>query len=69
MKKNNYYTKGRRAKELLNIYRNPYKQGTYEWAEWKKGFNEGIYEPIDFEVELPDCDDVFSEFEPIPINK
>ena len=66
---NIYYNKGKKAKEILNIYRNPYKQGTYEWEEWKKGFNEGIYEPIDYEVELPDCDDVFSEYEPIQINK
>jgi hypothetical protein len=66
---NIHYKKGKRAKELLNIYKNPYRQNTYEHEQWKKGFDEGIHEPIDYEVEIPDCDDVLIEYEPLNIDK
>jgi hypothetical protein len=46
------YEKGKKAKSILNVYRNPFIQGSYEHEQFKKGFNESAYEPINFEIEL-----------------
>lgn len=62
-----YYNKGKKAKELLNIYNNRYPKGTYEHNEWKRGFKDGVYEPIDYNVELEDCSDMFDKYIPISI--
>jgi len=53
-----YFKKGQRAKQLVGIYRNPYLEGTYEHVQWKLGFDSVPFEPISYEVELPDCSDV-----------
>lgn len=47
------------------MYNNPYKVGSYEHSEWKRGFNEGIYEPINFNIELEDCSSFIDECEPL----
>lgn len=65
---NKYYNQGKRAKELLNIYRNIYRENSFEHDQFKLGFKHGIYEPIDFNIELEDCSDVFDEYEAIDIN-
>lgn len=49
---NKYYRQGKKAKELLNINKNQYLKGTYEWEQWELGFKEGIYEPLTYEFEL-----------------
>ena len=66
---NIYYNKGKKAKELVGIYRNPYKENTYEYKEWRRGFDSGIQEPVNYEVNLEDCSDFFDQFEPIKVNK
>lgn len=53
---NKYYEKGKKAKELLNIYNNRYPKGSYEYEQWDKGFREGVYEPMSFDSDGLDGD-------------
>jgi hypothetical protein len=62
-----FYNKGKRAKELVGIYRNPYKDGTFEHKEWKRGFDENAYEPIDIPEQLEETSSFIDEFEPLKI--
>lgn len=62
-----YFEKGKRAKQLVGIYRNPYRDNTYAHDEWKRGFDSVPHEPIDYEVELVDCSDFFDQFTPVSI--
>ena len=59
-----YYEKGKKAKELVGIYKNPYRKGTYEYDEWKLGFEHGIHQPLQYDVPLNDCSDFIDEYEP-----
>lgn len=63
---NKYYNKGKRAKELVGLYKNPYEHGTYEHDEWRLGFDHGIQEPIDNDIQL-DEDTFIDQFEPLKI--
>lgn len=62
-----YFKKGVKAKQLVGIYRNPYIEKTYEYDEWKRGYDSVPFEPVDYEVELEDCSDFFDQFEPTNI--
>ena len=55
---NQYYNKGKKAKQLVGIYKNPYKAGSYEHVEWRKGFDSTPHEPINYNIELEDCSDI-----------
>lgn len=64
---NKYFIKGKRAKELVGIYKNPYRQGTQEHDNWKLGFDSTCYESMDYEVTLEDNDSFIDEYEPLNI--
>lgn len=64
---NKYYTKGKRAKELVGLYKNPYRVGTYEHDQWRLGFDHGIQEPINNNVQLDDDCEFIDQFEPLKI--
>lgn len=63
---NKYYNKGKKAKELVNVYKNPYHEKTWEHEQFKKGFNEHSYQPINFEIELEE-ESFIDEYEPLII--
>lgn len=61
-----FYKKGKRAKRLVGIYRNPYRDGSFEHKEWKRGFDENAYEPVEVPENLEESD-FFDSFEPLKI--
>lgn len=64
---NIYYERGKKAKELLNIYANNYEKGTFEHDEFNLGFSHGIYEPLNLGVELEEDTDFIDQFEELKI--
>jgi hypothetical protein len=67
MHSNKYYNQGLKAKQLLNIYKNPYLRDSYEYKQWDLGFRNGVYEDVNFQIELEDCSEFIDEFEPLNI--
>jgi len=62
-----YYNQGRRAKELVGLYKNPYQHGTHEYDDWKLGFDHGIQEAINNDIQLSDECEFIDQFEPLKI--
>jgi hypothetical protein len=62
-----YYERGKKAKELLNINKNPFPVGTIEHSEWQRGFEDGVYKPLVVgEGEIINQVDIFADIDITP---